>query len=60
MAAKMAAIFIENARTPLKSCLNMFFVWFWAPIVTYKKIGINIHFNVLLGWPDIKFLCHWP
>ena len=37
MAAKMAAIFIENARTPLKSCLNMFLFGFGLPLLLIKE-----------------------
>ena len=37
MAAKMAAIFIENARIPLKSAKTCFSFGFLAPIFTYKR-----------------------
>ena len=37
MAAKMAAIFIENARTPLKAAKTCLFFWFWALIVNFER-----------------------
>ena len=37
MAAKMAAIFIEKAGTPLKSCLNLFLFDFGLPLLLMKE-----------------------
>ena len=60
MAAKMAAIFIENACTPLKTAKTCFSFGFWLPFLLIKENRYKYTHNALLPWPNIKFLCHWP
>ena len=53
--------FYRKCPYPFKKLLKpVFRLVFGSHCYLLKKIGINIHFNALLAWPDIKFLCHWP
>ena len=58
--AQNGGYFIENARTILKSTKMYCFFSFWDPIIPCDRKLENmifIHFNALLAWLNIKFLC---